>query len=197
MQTDKSSEIYNLPNLVSFIRILMAPVLLALAIKQQPMWFLAALLFTEFTDVLDGFLARHLNQITELGSHLDSWGDFIIYSTITVCAWLLWPDIVQQQLTWISIIIISLFAPVIVGLIKLRTLTSYHTWSVKIAVALTILAYFLVFSGLLDWPLKVAAIACIYASLEEIVITLLIRHEHTDVRSFLQALKYHRNKNGT
>lgn len=194
MQTDKSSEIYNLPNLVSFIRILMAPVLLILAIKQQPLWFLVALLFTEFTDVLDGFLARKLNQITELGSHLDSLGDFIIYTTITLCAWLLWPDIVQQQMTWISIIVISLVAPVVIGLVKLRTLTSYHTWSVKAAVALTILAYFLVFSGLLDWPLKVAAAACVYAALEEIAITLLIRHEHTDVRSFVQAWKYHRQK---
>ena len=195
MQSGKSSEIYNLPNLVSFIRLLMAPVLLMLAIRQQPTWFLLALLFTEFTDVLDGFLARRLNQITELGSHLDSWGDFVIYSTITVCAWLLWPDIVREQIIWISIIVISLVAPVIVGLIKLHALTSYHTWSVKIAVALTILAYFLVFSGLLDWPLKVAAIASAYASLEEILITLLIRHEQSDVRSFVQALKYHRQNN--
>ncbi|HEB81247.1 MAG TPA: CDP-alcohol phosphatidyltransferase family protein [Gammaproteobacteria bacterium] len=196
MPTGKSSEIYNLPNLVSFIRLLMAPVLLMLAIRQQPTWFLLALLFTEFTDVLDGFLARRLNQITELGSHLDSWGDFVIYSTITVCAWLLWPDIVREQIVWISIIVISLVAPVIVGLIKLHALTSYHTWSVKIAVALTILAYFLVFSGLLDWPLKIAAFASAYASLEEILITLLIRHEQSDVRSFVQALKYHRQNNG-
>ena len=47
-------DIYNLPNLVSLVRILMAPVLLGLAIMQQPLWFLGVLIFTVFTDVLDG-----------------------------------------------------------------------------------------------------------------------------------------------
>ena len=74
-------KIVNLPNLVSLIRILMAPVLFYLAFTQQPYWFIGTLLFAVFTDVLDGFLARILNQITTMGSHLDSWGDFIIYST--------------------------------------------------------------------------------------------------------------------
>ncbi len=187
-----STDIYNLPNLVSFIRILMSPLLIWLAINQQPTWFLAVLIFSEFTDVLDGFLARRLNQITELGSHLDSWGDFIIYGTITFCAWILWPEIIRQHMLWIGIIVGCLVFPVLLGLIKFRTLTSYHTWSVKAAVASSILAYLLLFSGLLDWPVKLAAAVSLYAALEEIAITLIIRHQHVDVRSFLQALKYRR-----
>ena len=194
-EKNPKSDIYNLPNLVSFIRILMAPVLFSLAISQQPMWFLVVLIFSGFTDVLDGFLARHLNQITELGSHLDSWGDFIIYSTISICAWILWPDIVQQHLVFLIIIIGCFTFPVLLGLIKFRSLTSYHTWSVKIAVAITIVAYLLLFSGLLDWPIKVAAVASLIAALEEISITLIIKHEHADVRSLLQALKYRRDNN--
>jgi len=192
---NSKSDIYNLPNLVSFIRILMAPVLFSLAFSQQPMWFLAVLIFSGFTDVLDGFLARHLNQITELGSHLDSWGDFIIYSTISICAWILWPDIVQQHQLFLIIIIGCFTLPVLLGLIKFRRLTSYHTWSVKIAVAITIVAYLLLFSGLLDWPIKVAAVASLIAALEEISITLIIKHEHADVRSLLQALQYRRQNN--
>ena len=82
-------DFYNLPNLVSLIRILMAPVLIYLALTQQPDWYIGMLVFTVFTDVLDGFLARVLNQITKLGSHLDSWGDFVIYNTMALCAWIL------------------------------------------------------------------------------------------------------------
>ena len=189
------SNIYNLPNLVSFIRILMAPVLIGLALNQQPIWFLAVLIFSEFTDVLDGFLARRLNQITSLGAHLDSWGDFTIYSSISISAWILWPDIVQEHFLFIIIIIASFTVPVLIGIVKFKTLTSYHTWGVKIAVATTIIAYLLLFSGLLDWPIKVAAIVCLLAALEEITITLIIKHEHADVRSFLQALKYRRQSN--
>lgn len=184
------SDFLKIPNLVSSVRILMSPVLILLALNQQELWFLGILIFSEFTDVLDGYLARRLNQITRLGSHLDSWGDFAIYSTIAIGAWILWPDIIRQQYLPVSIIIGSFTLPVILGLIKFKTLTSYHTWSVKIAVAITVLAYLLLFSGLLDWPIQLAAAACLYAALEEVSISLIIPRERTDVRSFIQALHY-------
>ena len=189
----EKDEIVNLPNLVSFIRILMAPVLFYFALTQQPYWFIGVLLFAEFTDVLDGFLARTLHQITEMGSHLDSWGDFVIYSTIAVCAWILWPDILQREIVYFIIIVLSFTLPALVGFIKFHKFTSYHTWSVKLAVAITIISYILLFTGLLDWPFKIAALLCLYAAIEEIAITLLIHHEHVDVRTVWQAIKYNRD----
>ena len=116
----EKEQIVNLPNLVSLIRILMAPVLLYLAITQQPEWYIGMLIFTVFTDVLDGFLARVLNQITEMGSHLDSWGDFVIYNTMALCAWILWPDILQREKFYFIIIVLSFLLPAIIGYIKFR-----------------------------------------------------------------------------
>ena len=185
-------EIYNLPNLVSFIRILLAPVLFYFAFTQKPVWFLAALMFSGFTDVLDGFLARILHQVTTLGSRLDSWGDFTIYTTMAICAWILWPDIVAEELISYVVIVISITSPVIVGLLKFRTITSYHTWTVKVAVVVTFIGYILLFAGWLDWPFRVAAVFCAVAALEEIAITLLIHHEHVDVRTVWAALKYNK-----
>jgi len=185
-------QIVNLPNLVSLIRILMAPVLIYFAVTQQPNWFMGILLFAVFTDVLDGFLARTLNQITTMGSHLDSWGDFVIYSTMALCAWLLWPDILQREMVYFIIIVLSFTLPALVGYSKFRMFTSYHTWSVKLAVFITVVSYVLLFTGLLDWPFRVAAVFCLYAAIEEIAITLLIHHEHVDVRTVWQALKYNR-----
>lgn len=190
---ETGEKIVNLPNLVSFIRILMAPVLFYLALTQQPYWFIGILLIAEFTDVLDGFLARKLNQITKMGSHLDSWGDFVIYTTIAICAWILWPDIAQREILYFIIIVLSFTLPAIIGFIKFRQFTSYHTWSVKLAVAVTVLGYILLFSELMDWPFRLAALFCLYAAIEEIAITLLIHHEHVDVRTLRQALKYRRN----
>ena len=185
-------DIYNLPNSVSFIRILMAPVLFYFAFTQKPVWFLAALMFSGFTDVLDGFLARRSDQITAMGSRLDSWGDFTIYSTMAICAWILWPDIVAAELISYVVIVISFTSPVIVGLLKFRTITSYHTWTVKVAVVVTFVGYILLFGGWLDWPFRVAAVFCAMAALEEIAITLLIHHEHVDVRTVWAALKYNK-----
>jgi len=172
----------------------MAPVLFYFALTQQPNWFIGVLLFAEFTDVLDGFLARTLHQITEMGSHLDSWGDFVIYTTIAVCAWILWPDILRREMFYFIIIVLSFTLPALVGFIKFRKFTSYHTWSVKLAVLITVVGYILLFAGILDWPFRIAAFFCLYAAIEEIAISLLIQHEHVDVRSVWQVLKYNRKK---
>ena len=182
-------DIYKLPNLVSMMRIFLAPLLFILALEQQPGWFLIVLIVTVFTDVLDGYLARTLNQITELGSHLDSWGDFIVYSVMTVSAVLLWPDIVVREQVYFIIILSSFTIPVLIGLVKFKTVTSYHTWSVKAAVATTIISYILLFSGWLDWPFKLAAAVCLYAAIEEICISLIMKHEHVDVKTVWHAYK--------
>ncbi len=189
----KPDKLLNLPNFFSLLRLLMAPAMLLLAWWQQPWWFLAALAFSGFTDVLDGYLARRLNQITELGARLDSWGDFAVYSTMAIGAWLLWPDIVLQNKAWFIMIIASFTVPVIIGLIKFHSLTSYHTWSVKIAVLLTFIGYVLLFTGVSNWPFQLAAVVCLLAASEEIGITLLMRHQYVDIRSIKQAWRYHRS----
>jgi CDP-diacylglycerol--glycerol-3-phosphate 3-phosphatidyltransferase len=188
----KQQHIYNLPNLVSSIRILIAPLLFYFAFNKLENWFLVALFFSAATDVLDGYLARKLQQITRLGSQLDSWGDFTIYSTMAVCAWIIWPEIVQREILYFSMILFSFLLPVGIGLIKFGSLTSYHTWSVKLAVFVTFIGYITLFSGLADWPFVLASYLCVYAGIEEIVITLASSRERVDVRSIWAALRYER-----
>jgi len=172
----------------------MAPVLLWLAFAQEHDWFIIALVFTVFTDVLDGFLARALNQITELGSHLDSWGDFVIYSVMAFSAWILWPEIVIAEKYYFTIILMSFTLPVVIGLVRFKVLTSYHTWSVKLAVGITIVAYVLLFSGTTEWVFKLAAVVSVYAAIEEITISLILNHEHVDVRTIWHALKINKRE---
>lgn len=190
----EKSEIYNVPNFVSLIRLLMAPVLVWLALNQEHNWFIVALVFTVFTDLLDGFLARTLNQITEMGSHLDSWGDFVVYSVMAFSAWILWPEIVLAEKYYFAVILLSFTLPVIIGLLKFRVLTSYHTWSVKLAVGITIVAYILLFSGMVEWVFKLAAIVCAYAAIEEIMISFILKHEHVDVRTVWHALNINKQE---
>lgn len=191
---DNRQDIYKLPNLVSSIRILIVPLLFYLAFQKMEIWFLALLLFSGFTDVLDGFLARKLNQITTLGSHLDSWGDFAIYSTMAICAWIIWPAIVKREIIYFALILFSFLLPVWLGLIKFGRLTSYHTWSVKFAVFVTFFGYIALFSNFADWPLKLASYLCVYAGIEEILITFVMRRERVDVRSVWSALRYEKGE---
>lgn len=185
--------VLNWPNAVSMVRILMAPVMITLALYDHADWFLAAVLFSGFTDVLDGFLARRLQQMTRFGSHLDSWGDFIVYSCMAIGAWMLWPETVIQQAPWFAAIVFSFVVPAAVGFIKFHSFTSYHTRTVKVAVFVTFFGYMLLFAGIDATVFKVAALLCLLAAIEEIVITVLIRHQHVDVGSVFQAWRYYKS----
>jgi CDP-diacylglycerol--glycerol-3-phosphate 3-phosphatidyltransferase len=180
-------DLFQIPNLVSSIRILIAPLLFVFAFRQMEYWFLGALVFSGLTDVLDGMLARKLNLITPLGAHLDSWGDFTIYSTMAICAWILWPETTQQVLPYFAMIVFSFLLPAWAGLVKFGKLTGYHTWSVKIAVVATFAGYIALYTGIAVWPFILASCLCVLAGAEEILITLVLRRERTDVRSLWAA----------
>ena len=155
-------DILTLPNLVSSIRVLMAPVLFVLALLGMEYWFLGVLIFSALTDVLDGYLARKLQMITPLGAHLDSWGDFTIYSTMAICAWILWPEITQRELPYYALILFSFLLPTLVGLVKFGKLTGYHTWSVKLAVFVTFVSYIALYAEIASWPFMLASFLAVY-----------------------------------
>ena len=182
-------EMFHSANLISAIRVLLAPLLFVFAFRQMEIWFLGTLIFSGFTDVLDGFVARKLHQTSALGAHLDSWGDFVIYSTMAACAWILWPELTLQLIIYYALILGSFVLPVLIGLIKFREFTGYHTWGVKIAVLVTFAGYIALYAGLAQWPFMIASGLCVIAAVEEILITLVLRHERTDVRSLLAAWK--------
>lgn len=186
--------LFSAPNIVSLLRLLMAPVLFILAFQQHTTLYFIAIGFTVFTDLLDGFLARALNQITVLGSQLDSWGDFTIYTTLALCAWLVWPEIVLEYRYACLTIVLSFTLPALVGLIKYKGLTSYHTWSVKLAVGMTVISYILLFANIVGWPFVLAAIACAVAALEETMITLILDNKRPDIRTVWQAVLLRRTE---
>jgi CDP-diacylglycerol--glycerol-3-phosphate 3-phosphatidyltransferase len=113
---------------------------------------------------------------------------------MAICAWILWPDIILREKLYFIIIVFSFTLPVLVSLIKFHSVGSYHTWSVKFAVAITVISYVLLFTGLHDWLFRIAALICLYAAIEEMAITLLIPQELVDIRTVWQALKYKKGK---
>ena len=88
----------HIPNLISGCRLATAPVLLLLAWYGYSQAFLAITTASFASDVLDGYLARRLGQTSELGAKLDSVGDFVIYITLPLGAWWLWPDMARREI---------------------------------------------------------------------------------------------------
>ncbi len=189
MHRDIIQELLTLPNLLTCFRFFATPLLLWLAWSGHANYFLFLLAITFLSDVLDGMAARILKQQSDLGSILDSWADLMIYTTITISAWWLWPVVMQREIFFVVIIIISYLLPVSVGIIKFRAITSYHTWLVKIAVALTGSSFFLLFVFDLAWPFRITAFICLLAALEEILITVYLIELHSNVCSLWHVIK--------
>lgn len=177
-----------LPNLLTGFRFVAAPFLLGLAWYGYSLGFMALLAVCFLTDLLDGLAARLTGQVSEFGAALDSWADVIIYLTISLCCWWLWPDVVQRESVYVGMIVASCLLPAIAGFSKFGCFTSYHTWMVKIAAASMGLTLYVLFLGGSAWPFRVAAVICLLAAVEEIALTLLLPEPRSNVRSVWSVL---------
>jgi cardiolipin synthase len=83
-----STRIVTIPNLLSLFRLLLIPVFLILLLNAQYLWALLVLVASSLTDFVDGYVARHFNQVTRVGQLLDPAADrLFIFSTLIGLAW--------------------------------------------------------------------------------------------------------------
>lgn len=184
----------HIPNLISACRLATAPVILVLAWYGYPRTVLGVLIASFASDVLDGYLARHYGQASELGARLDSLGDFVIYITIPVAWWQLWPDIARHEAPYIMAVIASVVIPPLIALYKFHAFVSYHTWTAKLAALLVGGSILLIFAGGPVWPFRVAMPVCCVAALEEIAITLALTERRTNLRSIWCVIQHNKSR---
>ncbi|WP_295883658.1 CDP-alcohol phosphatidyltransferase family protein [uncultured Thiohalocapsa sp.] len=185
---------WRLPNLLSASRLVAAPVLLLLALQGHREAFLWLLAVAFFTDAIDGTLARLTGQASRFGAMLDSWADVAVYAAVAVSMLLLWPELVRREGLAFGAVVASFVVPALVGLVRFRRFTSYHTRLVKLAVAATAAGLFLLLLDLAAWPFRIAAVLAVLAALEEVVITLLLAEERSNVSSLLEVLRTRRHQ---
>ena len=75
------SRIFTVPNELTFLRLAFLPVFIIAIQYDRYFWALAILVVGGFTDALDGWLARSLNQHTALGAYLDPIADKLLMSS--------------------------------------------------------------------------------------------------------------------
>ncbi|MBX7219452.1 MAG: CDP-alcohol phosphatidyltransferase family protein [Blastocatellia bacterium] len=73
-----SKRVWTIPNLISFFRIGLIPVFVHFILKGDFDWALGIFAVAGISDGLDGFLARRLNQRSQLGQILDPIGDKLL-----------------------------------------------------------------------------------------------------------------------
>jgi cardiolipin synthase len=83
------------PNLLTLLRIFLAPFLIVAALERRFELAFALFLLAAFTDALDGLLARWLSQRTMLGQYLDPVADKLMLSSLFLV--LTWMKILEPR----------------------------------------------------------------------------------------------------
>ena len=94
----------NTANKLTILRVIMIPVFLLVLYLRVPganYWALAIFVLASLTDTLDGYIARHYNQITDFGKFMDPLADKCL-----VTAALLWFVEIGQMPGWALLVVI-------------------------------------------------------------------------------------------
>lgn len=147
MKHFSKKEIFSIPNLMGYFRILLIPVFcyLYLTAENEHEYFLAALvvLISSLTDLFDGKIARRFHMVTELGKALDPIADKLTHAALAICLATRYP------LMWVLIALLAVKEGYmgIMGLIFLRKgkMLNGAMWFGKVCTAILFAGLFVLF----------------------------------------------------
>jgi len=164
-----------LPNLLSFIRLGLAPVMVTVAwLTGSHVAFLIVLGLALLTDALDGFLARRWGVESDLGRRLASWGDYVVTFAAVVGIWRLWPAVMREEWPWFVTTLAGCFAIVAYGLVGWRRVLGYHTWLAKGMMIVTPMTVIVLLAGWSAGPFHCAVGLQVLCGIEELAIAILL-----------------------
>lgn len=111
---------FTLPNIITIARILLIPVVAFLLLDHDNRLAFAVFMAAAVGDWLDGFLARRLNQMSQLGAVLDPIADKMTMMIVAIL-------MAAQGLlpTWLAVVIVMRDAIIVAGAVAYRFVVGY------------------------------------------------------------------------
>ena len=128
-----NSIIWNVANIISFIRILCSLALLFCMPLSLPFY----VLYTAagLSDIFDGFIARKTNTATTFGAKLDTFAD-IVFTAVVLIKILPILELPVWIIIWVGVITLIKLVNIVVGFVRRHTLTAVHSVINKVTGAL-------------------------------------------------------------
>ncbi len=95
------SNVWTIPNVLTMLRLALVPVFIVLFFQGQRKIALAVFIVASLTDLLDGYLARKLHQITDFGKLFDPLADKLMVLSALVCQG------IAGVFPWVAILIVG------------------------------------------------------------------------------------------
>ena len=143
----KKRQLFNLPNLLSLLRLAMIPLLLWLYLEKEAyLWTAAVLVLSGATDVADGIIARKYGLTTDLGKVLDPIADKLTQATMLWCLGTTFPEI----RILLAVLVVKEVLTGIMSLISIRKTGRVDgaQWHGKLT---TVLLYAMIIDRIVPW----------------------------------------------
>lgn len=147
-----------LPNLLSSLRIVLAPAILGAAYSNSHVGFVILLSVALVSDTLDGWFARRWRVTSAIGQRLDRWGDGLTLAVGSLGVTFLWLEIVEREWDWM---LVALAGYLMCGVQRLVEPAREHSapgwfgricgWAVPLSLVPLVLGY-------AAWPFQGAAV---------------------------------------
>jgi len=167
MENRYKDKIITIPNILSFFRLLLIPVIMWLYIvKKDPAWTTAILALSGITDIVDGIIARKCHMISDFGKAFDPVADKLTQIAMLFCLvsrfkWMLLPLI---------LLIIKEVSAGVIGLLVIRKTGAVYgsVWHGK---ATTVSLYSMMLIHLLWYDIP-SVVSCILIGICTVLILL-------------------------
>ena len=167
-------------------RMAAAPALIVAAATGSTALFVCLAALGLVTDAADGAVARALRCTSPRGAQLDSRADIAFYCAMLAGLVLLFPARIVTERTMLLLVLGGYVVPILIGWLKFRRLTSYHTTLARVSIVLLSLAVSVWLWLNTVLPLRLAVAVFMLSAIEELVITITLTRPRENIAHVFQ-----------
>jgi CDP-diacylglycerol--glycerol-3-phosphate 3-phosphatidyltransferase len=191
----RGENILNVPNLLSFYRLIVFPVILIFAVQELEKLFVIFLCISLITDVLDGFIARKFNVQTRFGLALDNLADIGTLFTALYGMFVFKWDAFRDH-AWLLYIFLAIFLiSYIVAFLRFKKIPGLHLYLSVTSGYLQGIFFFVLFAwDFVLWFYYLAVGTGIVAYIEKILVLVKLNDIRPGVKGLYWLMKKERQK---
>ncbi len=156
------SDILTIPNMLSFVRLLFVPVIIWLyCVLQNYLAAVILILVSALTDVVDGFIARRFNMVSNFGKIIDPIADKVTQGTMIICL------ITRYKIMWalLAVFILREIFMAVSGILTIRATDRVNSakWFGKLNTVLlhTVIMVLILFVNIPTLAVNILSYVCI------------------------------------
>ncbi len=182
--------IKQIPNFITALRI--AGTFIMLFMEPFTIGFYALYTFCGFTDILDGYIARKHNLISELGARLDSIADILYYAVMIL---IILPVLIEVLPVYIwymffGVVFVRILSYVIAA-IRYKRFASHHTYMNKVSGFSAFLMPYFIKQAIGVEYCTLLGIIVSTATLEELLMHIVCKEYHPDMKTIFHKEIHH------